>query len=637
MKNILKITSIFLVLVIMISSFTSCGDDIVDGTSGSADGVTSQELPARSVLKIGYNGFRGYFNPFYASDENDMDVVQLTSVHLLTFDRDGVLVENAINGETRSYNGTDYKYQGISNVSYSVDADGYATYEFELRQDVKFSDGKVMTVDDVIFTMYVLSDPSYDGPMLFCELPIIGLDEYKGGLVDKIEGIEKTGEYSFKVRMSYIAIDALSMLNIYVAPLHYYGQSDLYDYENNKFGFEKGNLGFLKEKAGVAFGAGPYYVKKYSDDVIYLQYNEHYYKGTPQLKSIELKVADENRLIQGVVNGDFDIAMPYYDRNVIESIKQVNGGEISGALVSTLVSESQGYGYIGICSDTVKVGTDKESVESKNLRKAFATLFSVYRYSAVTDYFGESAKVINYPFDFENSVYDGIYSTDVNGNGIYTSDTDEADMVSAAFLACIEYFKAAGFVFDESAGKFTAAPDGASLAYQVYVAGNNVEDHPAYNIFANAKNALNSIGITLILNDVEENVMWDMLDRGQCQIWAAAWNNIYASSMYSIYHSSNINGLNGSTGLNVYGITDDTLDGMLVMGKLSSEDLSESTLFFDCYEIITDWAVEIPVYRRINAVVFNTQAVNVDTFPEDFNEHWDWIYDIEKIQLNIGF
>ena len=197
MKNILKITSIFLVLVIMISSFTSCGDDIVDGTSGSADGVTSQELPARSVLKIGYNGFRGYFNPFYASDENDMDVVQLTSVHLLTFDRDGVLVENAINGETRSYNGTDYKYQGISNVSYSVDADGYATYEFELRQDVKFSDGKAMTADDVIFSMYVLSDPSYDGPMLFCELPIIGLDEYKGGLVDKIEGIEKTGEYSF--------------------------------------------------------------------------------------------------------------------------------------------------------------------------------------------------------------------------------------------------------------------------------------------------------------------------------------------------------------------------------------------------------------------------------------------------------
>ena len=45
-----------------------------------------------------------------------------------------------------------------------------------------FSDGTPLTVDDVIFSMYVLSDPTYDGSSTFFALPIVGMEEYRSGM-----------------------------------------------------------------------------------------------------------------------------------------------------------------------------------------------------------------------------------------------------------------------------------------------------------------------------------------------------------------------------------------------------------------------------------------------------------------------
>ena len=36
-------------------------------------------------------------------------------------------------------------------------------YSFTVKDGVKFSDGHKMNIDDLIFTWYVLADPSYNG------------------------------------------------------------------------------------------------------------------------------------------------------------------------------------------------------------------------------------------------------------------------------------------------------------------------------------------------------------------------------------------------------------------------------------------------------------------------------------------
>ena len=51
-----------------------------------------------------------------------------------------------------------------------------------MREDIVFSDGDDMTIDDVIFSMYVLCDPTYDGSSTLYAAPIVGLDEYRSGM-----------------------------------------------------------------------------------------------------------------------------------------------------------------------------------------------------------------------------------------------------------------------------------------------------------------------------------------------------------------------------------------------------------------------------------------------------------------------
>ena len=69
-------------------------------------------------LVVGYSPFSEKFSPFYADTAYDQDVASMTQVSLLTTDRVGGIVYNAIEGETVPYNGTDYTY--TPNKTYTV-------------------------------------------------------------------------------------------------------------------------------------------------------------------------------------------------------------------------------------------------------------------------------------------------------------------------------------------------------------------------------------------------------------------------------------------------------------------------------------------------------------------------------------
>ena len=106
----------------------------------------------------------------------------MVSLGLFGLDREGNPVLNGIEGETRNYNGTDYTYDGIADVEVVQNEDGTVDYNINMRDDIVFSDGTPMTIDDVIFSMYVLSDPTYDGSSTFYSVPIEGMEEYRSGM-----------------------------------------------------------------------------------------------------------------------------------------------------------------------------------------------------------------------------------------------------------------------------------------------------------------------------------------------------------------------------------------------------------------------------------------------------------------------
>ena len=331
------------------------------------------------TLVVGTLHFDGKFSPFFSTNAYENDMLSLIHLPLLTVDREGAVVLRGIEGETRPYNGTDYTYTGIANCQIRETESG-VIYDITLRPDVRFSDARPMDIDDVIFSLYVALDPAYDGTMTLYSLPIAGLKDYREGNAAYVSGIRKTSELSMQLVMTEVSASAIHTLaGLPVAPLHYYGQEENYDFDDHRFGFSKGDLSVVKSVTGQPMGAGPYRFTGYSGGTLTLESNPYYWKGMPQIRYIQYREGQDADKIPGILAGTVDIADPSYSTETAKAISRANGGDITGSVLTTQLVTNLGYGYVGINAENVCVAGDAGSRASRNLRKAIATVIAVYR------------------------------------------------------------------------------------------------------------------------------------------------------------------------------------------------------------------------------------------------------------------
>ena len=761
--------ALILSLVMCLGLLAGCGDKKTD------DQTKDENTP----LVVGYAAFNEKFSPFFSETEYDQDVWVMTSLGLLNSDRQGQIIMNGIEGETHAYNGTDYTYYGPADCEIVENADGTVDYNFTMRDDIVFSDGEKVTIDDVIFSMYVLCDPTYDGNSTLYAVPIQGMAAYRSGmttlakaiaaagrdnadftywteeqqtkfwdnfdkglvpfaqgivdycveagaaaegdvaaagaawgfsgeaktvedlaleignqygwsfsamekevgnsekLVDlmdedvyndyptigvktgdsaaNISGIKKTGDYSMTVTLDKVDATAIYQLGVTIAPMHYYGDPSLYDYDNNQFGFPKGDLSSVRAKTTSPMGAGPYKYIKYEDGVVYFEANDNYFLGAPKTKYLNFQqcMSDDDKL-NGVITGTIDIADPSFSNDTVEAIEKANGGVLDGDKITTNTVDNLGYGYLGMSAACVNVGGEPGSEASKDLRKAFATVFAVYRNVAIESYYGERASVINYPISNTSWAapqptddgYKVAFSVDVNGNDIYTSDMTAEQRYDAALQAALGYFEAAGYTVED--GKLTAAPAGAKLEYEVQIPADGSGDHPSFMMISEASKALATIGMNLIVTDLSDSSgLWDGIDARQVDMWCAAWGATVDPDMYQIYYSDVADHTTDpGVGKNPYGgpaqggsnkmycIADADLDNMILTARESLDQSYRKTMYKACLDIVVDWAVEVPVYQRQNAIIFSTERVNMSTVTPDITTFYKWYAEIENIELN---
>ena len=460
--------------------------------------------------------------------------------------------------------------------------------------------------------------------------------------VPNVSGLKKLSDTQFSITTEGFDATAIYQLGITVAPLHYYGDESLYDYDNNKFGFEYGDMSLIESKTTKPLGAGPYVFDRYENKVVYLTANPNYYKGEPKIKSLQLKETAESDKIAAVGTGTADISNPSGSVAAFAEISGYNDNkELTGNVLTTNTVDNLGYGYIGLNAKNMSVGEDIASEESKALRKAFATIFSAYRDIVINSYYGEVASVINYPISNTSWAapqktdegYQVAYSTDAEGNQLYTAEMTDDDKFAAALEGTISWFKAAGYTFDEASGKFTAAPAGAKLEYEVIIPANGEGDHPCFAILTYAKEALASIGITLTINDpADPNELWNAVDADEQEMWVAAWGATPDPDMYQVYHSNNVKGA-GGTNSNNYHITDSELDELIMEGRQSADQTFRKAVYKSALDIILDWGVEVPVYQRQNCVLFSSERINLDTLTPDITTYWGWMNDIELLEM----
>ena len=766
--------ALILSLVMCVGLFTACGEQ----KNPDGNGDENKDTP----LVVGYSAFNQKFSPFFSETEYDQDVWVMTSLGLLNSDRQGQIIMKGIEGETHNYNGTDYTYYGPADCEIVQKDDGTVDYNFKMREDLVFSDGEKVTIDDVIFSMYVLCDPTYDGNSTLYAAPIQGMAAYRAGMTtlakalaaagrdnadftywteeqqtkfwdnfdkglvpfaegivaycvqagtntegdiagaaanwgfdglaadatiqdfamaignqygwvfsamekevgnsdalstmmdadvyndypttgvktgesaDSITGIKKTGDYSMTVTLDKVDATAIYQLGVTIAPLHYYGDPAQFDAENNKFGFPKGDLSSVRAKTTEPMGAGPYKFLKYEDGVVYFEANENYFLGAPKTKYLNFQqcMSDDDKL-NGVITGTIDITDPTFSNDTVDAITKANNGSgVDGDKVTTDTVDNLGYGYLGMSAACVNVGGEPGSDASKNLRKAFATVFSVYRDVAIESYYGERASVINYPISNTSWAapqptddgYKVAFSVDVNGNDIYTSGMSADERYAAALQAALGYFEAAGYTVTD--GKLTAAPAGAKLEYELQIPADGSGDHPAFMMVSEAKKALETIGMNLIITDLSDSSgLWTGIDAHQVDMWCAAWGATVDPDMYQIYYSdvANCKGDLG-TGKNPFGgaaqggsnkmycIADPELDNLIMTARESLDQSYRKTMYKACLDIVVDWAVEVPVYQRQNAIIFSTERVNMSTVTPDITTFYKWYSEIENIELN---
>ena len=599
--------------------------------------VTETQAPVQQdkTLVVGTLNFDGKFSPFFYTNAYENEVLSLVHVNLLGTDREGAVVLEGIGGELRPYNGTDYFYTGIADCEITENSDGSVFYDISLKEGVKFSDGTQMDIDDVIFSLYVPLDPSYDGIMTLYSLPIEGLAEYREDPeVPNITGIQRLGDYSLRIVMTEFSATAIYQLATAVVPMHYYGDESLYDYGNNMFGFPKGDLSGVKGVTTQPLGAGPYRFVSYAGGIVTLEANENYWKGTPKTRYIQFREGQDADKVPGVAAGTIDITNPAYSVEMAKAIANYNGGTLSGDVITASMVDNLGYGYIGFNAELVKVGEDAGSAESKNLRKAIATMISVYRDVAVDSYYGEFANVINYPISdtswaaprVTDAGYRIAFSVDPEGNSLYSADMDAQQRYEAAQAGALKFFGAAGYTVED--GKVTAAPEGGKMSYEVLVGAGGNGDHPTFMALTQAAAALKEIGFDLIVTDLSNfSELTNAVNAGAAEMFAMAWNASADPDMYQVYHSQ------GGSNEKAYHIKDAQLDEMILLARQSGDQAYRKTLYKACLDIISDWAVEIPMYQRQNVVIFSTKRVDMSTVTPDITPFWGWANDIEMLQM----
>ena len=782
MSNIKKILALVLALV-MVFALCACGESNTPAPAESEAPTAEPEAPAveenTSTLVYATSTFGQKFSPFFYTTAYDEEVVSNFTGGLLAADRGGAIIHHGIEGETVEYNGTDYTYYGMGDVDIVQNDDGSVDYNLTMRDDIVFSDGTPATIDDVIFGIYVMADPSYDGNSTVYALPIEGMadyynsqqylykllaeagrdntdftlwdeatqtafwasvdaagekfaqeiidsvvssyntDEYTatieatpdeitadpalqvkfgmnmwgygdawtegataadfwaaieanydsvieasdaetagsslfdlmddfadydklvatGDDVPNIKGIIRTGDYSLTVHMTEYDATAIYNMSFIIAPLHHYGDVSKYDYDNNKFGFDKGDLSGVKAKTTEPLGCGPYIFKSYENGVVTMEANPTYFLGEPKTKTVLFKEGEDADYVPGIVTGTYDLAVPSISEETLNAITDANSnGELTGDTLTTILVDYRGYGYLGINADLVNIDGDPGSEESKALRKGFMTVLAVYRDTVINSYYGDRAAVIQYPISNTSWAapqpadegYRAAYSVDADGNDIFDSSMNDEQKYDAALKAAVTFFEKAGYTFDAD-GKVVSAPAGAPESYEILIPGNGKQDHPTYGIATAASKALETIGIKLTVNDVGSSVWNNALEGNTAQMWVAAWQSTADPDMYQVYHSSNAHGK--GTNSNHYQVDDPALDALIIDGRTSADTEYRKSVYKQAMEIIMDWGVELPVYQRKDCTVASTIRVDCDTLPKDMTPYWGWKAEIETLAV----
>ena len=559
---------------------------------------------ATAPLIVGVPMLEGRFSPFFASCAGDAAVAAFTGLTLIGFDASGLPragVEIPCLAYSCSFGAT-----GVGQGSACT---------FFLKNGVYFSDGTPVTAKDVLFSLYVLCDPLYDGPSALFPLNIRGLSDYRNGSdpARLIAGITSGREVCADgitrdyVRVEFEGADpaAVSALAVTVAPQHYYAAG--FAGEVNACGVAPGSEAFfraLHAKDARPLGAGPYAFEAYMDGVAYYEANDGFLLGSPKIKNLRCREIVNGGELDAVLIGTVHFASPDAAPAIL---KAVAAGKGTYARLACAVSDHAGYGYIGI---------NAKAVPDWNVRRALASTIDP---KLAVDYFGGLATPN--------------YRTMSRTQWAYPEGAPSAFVYDGTGQKALALFLEAGYLYD-GAAKRMVYPQGHERAGAQVVFKATLpmaaEKHPAGAVFEGMQKTLAGIGVRLEI-EIDPGLL-EKLDHAYesgLEIVAAAWDGGGDPDMFQLWYSDPL--VNFSLAPNAKGLywlfengdaeqraQLERLNALILRARAAQGIETRRALYAEALALSTGLAVEIPTYQRKDLFVYNKDVIKASSLlPEE--------------------
>lgn len=266
------------------------------------------EATGVDVFVAGNTSFEGEFIEGWKNSAYDNNVRKLINggTGLFTVTKDGEMDKNYM---VESY----------------TSSDDLKTWNFKLKQGIKFSDGEELTAHDVAFTYYFFADPSFDkakGSSAYYPLNVEGFDAYKAscaaGACDKaaFTGINVINDYEIEFKLTDATFTVRSEnFTKFILAEHQLAPEGKIDVEWAKNNFMTS-----------AIGAGPYKVTEWRQgEYVKLEKNEHFLGdvagNVPSIQTVIVRIVPTETDIDILVAGEIDLLAGMVQEGKIDQAK----------------------------------------------------------------------------------------------------------------------------------------------------------------------------------------------------------------------------------------------------------------------------------------------------------------------------
>ena len=342
------------------------------------------------VYTDGIVGQPRFINPIYGeTDDVDRTLIDLVYSGLMTYDKDGKIVNDLVK-------------------NYQISPDG-RTYTFQLKDNLYWQDGVPLTVDDVIYTIKTIQDSDYKSPLIANWLNV---------------DVEKTSNNSFTLALGTPYNSFLENCTLKIIPQHIWG-----NVLPENFALSAYNL--------QPIGSGPYTVSTLQENnnsfiqSVTLSANYKYYQKLPYISQIVFKFfANKNDLISAANKKIIDgFSVSDLDDNEALALKNVSQGWTTNEKFAVYPFSMPRYFAVFFNQQSSKILSDSNidralnySVNKQELTQKIENDFkenaTLVNSPIMPDYFGYSDPTVSYDYnvDAANKLLDKSgYKVSANG------------------------------------------------------------------------------------------------------------------------------------------------------------------------------------------------------------------------------